>query len=120
MIVHIDEIPQNISPIENYPLQLNGNNIVYASDILNKLKDEIPFIYTIYLIGGIVNRGFSNNDVDIWIKEKITKKEKIELTNYFMSILNFKIHIINVDLNEEKWNPIYLYKIYQNNKKVIY
>ena len=119
MIVHIDKIPQTVTPIEKYPLQLNSNIIVYADELLKKLKDEIPFSYTIYLIGGIVNRGYTNNDIDIWIEQKISKKEKIDLTNLFMSMFNFRVHIINTDINEEKWSPVYMYKIYEQNKKII-
>lgn len=120
MIKYIDVIPQNLSPIENYPLLKQVGNIIDAQTILSRLNDDIPFNYTIYIIGGLVNRGYTNNDIDIWIQEKITKKEKIELEFYFTNMLNYRVHIVNTDINEEKWSPVYLYKIYEQGKKLIY
>ena len=119
MIIEVNTIPQNLTPIENYPLSNGYYPLIYATDIIKRMNDEIPYNYTIYIIGGLVNRGYTNKDIDIWIKEKLTKKEKIELELLFTDMLNYRIHIINIDINDEKWNPVYMFKIYEHNKKII-
>ena len=73
-----------------------------------------------YIIGGMVNRGYTNNDIDIWIVEKINKSIQVEIEKYFIRLFRCSIHIINVPINEEKWAPVYLYKIYANGLKINY
>ena len=120
MILEVNTIPQNLTPVENYPLLKSFGEIIDAETAINRLLDEIPFSYTIFIIGGFVNRGYTNSDIDIWIEQKISKKEKIDLEFFFTNMLNYRVHIINADINEEKWSPVYMYKIYEQNKKIIY
>lgn len=119
-MIYVNTLPQEFTPIENYPLQNKIGNIITSDDVKERLLNTIPYKYTMYIIGGMVNRGYSNNDIDIFIEEKISLYERNEIEKMFITMLKYRIHIINVPLNEEKWAPIYMYKIYQNGQKIIY
>jgi len=118
-MIYVTTLPQNLTPIENYPLKNSDNRIITAQEILDNLQSTIDYPYTLFIIGGLVNRGFTNNDLDIFIEEKINKGVQIEIEKCFIKMLKCSIHIINCELNEEKWSPVYLYKIYSNGLKQV-
>lgn len=121
MVHYINIIPQNIIPIDNFTSSYSNNdNIIYSHTVLERLVDNISYNYTVYLTGGIVNRGYTNKDIDIWIKEKLSKLQKIELNYFFLDMIKYRIHILNADIDEEKYDNLFLYKIYENGKKIIY
>lgn len=95
------------SVIEETALQIT------IDDIMPKFPKEIEFEKTIYLTGGMVRNGFSNNDVDFIVFDS-TNEERFKLRQFLSDILGLKIHVGSFVMTNRE--PVYLYKLYENGK----
>jgi hypothetical protein len=80
-------------------------------EVLNKMPKEIEFKQTIYLTGGLVRNGFSNNDVDFIVFD-IGIDEIFQIRQFFNNILKLKVHVGTFVMTNRE--PVYLYKLYEN------
>lgn len=82
-------------------------------EVLAKMPNEIEFKQTIYLTGGIVRNGFSNNDVDFIVFDSDVT-EKFEIRQFLGKLLGTKVHVGSIIMTNRE--PVYLYKLYENGK----
>ena len=87
---------------------------ITVKDLMDRLPKEIEWTNTIYLTGGLVKNGFSNNDVDFIIFEGLSNDVYMGIRKYLTSMLNCKVHIGAGVMVERE--PVYLYKIYEGGK----
>ena len=100
------ELPSTI--VESYSISFQ--------DVVSKLPSSIEWNHTIYLTGGIVKNGFSNNDVDFIVFDEIDNETFVLMKKYFYGIMGCKTHIGKYVMVDRE--PVYLYKIYENGIKL--
>lgn len=86
---------------------------IQYDEVLGKMPNEIEFKQTIYLTGGLVRNGFSNNDVDFIVFDS-EPLERFELRQFFGKLLGTKVHVGPIIMKDRE--PVYLYKLYENGK----
>ena len=94
------------------PSIIKENYYLNYQDVLNNMPKEIEWKQTIYLTGGIVKNGFSNNDVDFIIFDEINTDQLFNIRSLFNKYLNCKVDVGRQVMIERE--PVYLYKIYEN------
>lgn len=81
-------------------------------EVVNLLPDNIKWNQVIYMTGGVVKNGFSNNDVDFIIFDEISVNDMMDIRKFFTEKIGWKCDVgVSVMVNRE---PVYLYKIYEN------
>lgn len=93
------------------PSIIEEDTFITFEDVLSKLPSEIEWKFNIYLTGGIVKNGFSNNDVDFIVFD-IDKITLNDIRRYISSKISYKTHVGSDVMSERE--PVYLYKIYEN------
>lgn len=87
-----------------------------VQEVLAALPDTVPFEETIYLTGGMVRQGFSCQDVDFLVLDtRVVGQKLADMRDYFKQYLWLSVDVGNRVMPDRE--PVYLYKIYEQNKQ---
>lgn len=84
--------------------------ILTIDKLMIMLPNEIKYTDKIYLTGGMVKNGFSNNDIDLIIFEEEDKGRLLEIALYFEKLTGWKVHCGNSVMKERE--PVYCFLLY--------
>lgn len=99
------------------PSPIHVAPVITLDDFVPSLPKTIPWAYTIYLTGGMTKVGWSANDIDMIIFDKLKDPaDYMAMRRYFTKTLGYIVDIGNSVITEKE--PVYLYKLYENGSLV--
>ena len=97
--------------VENWRLFKLNDAMRYKDRIIRFIRDRYPDTEGIYLVGGVVKRGWSRRDLDIVVLSKTLRKEEGEQARAFEKeverVLNYPVSVFTRMIEGEKFVKIY-------------
>jgi hypothetical protein len=89
--------------------------ILTVDELMSSLPTTIDWQYDIYLTGGVVKNGYSNNDTDMIVfDEKLANSELAAMRDFFRKAVGWKVDVGRAVMPERE--PVYLYLLYSGGK----
>lgn len=87
---------------------------ITAEEIKKRLPKEVPFKYSLKIVGGMESNGWSRNDVDFITFDTTDGKELKRIAKYFSDVLKCKVEVGCVVMEERE--PIHSFELYKDGK----
>jgi len=85
---------------------------ITAKEVIAMLPKSVEWPFDIYMTGGVVKNGFSNNDVDFIVLDPIDRQTLVDIKNYLNLYISCTVHVGSSIMPDRE--PVYLYKVYTN------